>query len=144
MEPAFAAETTVLGYWKQLDDDTGETRRIFNLYEHQGKLVGRIEKTFSTSGNMAQTLSSECSGAEKSNPDVGSIFLWDLVRDKEDPNKWVTGKIMDPADERVYDAVAELSEDGHTLMVFGSVNRPTESGGSSVWRRPTAAELKGL
>jgi uncharacterized protein (DUF2147 family) len=142
VEPAFATETTVVGYWKHVNDETGETQSIFKLYERQGKLVGRIEKTFSTPESVAQKIASELSGTQKGNLVVGSTFFWGFVRDTEDPNKWVDGKVMDPADGRVYDAEAELSEDGETLKVLGSDS--TKGGGSSVWRRLTAAELKGL
>jgi hypothetical protein len=44
----------------------------------------------------------------------------------------------------VYDAEAELAADGKSLKVFGYIRVIVKIGGSSVWKRPTAAELEGL
>lgn len=143
-EPAFAEERTALGYWKHVDEDTGQTQSIFKLSEAKGKLVGHIVKTFSTAKKKAQTICTECTGAQKNKPIVGLTFFWNFVRDKDDPNKWTDGKILNPEDGKVYDAEAELSKDGRTLKVFGYVRILFKIGGSSVWRRPTPAEMKGL
>lgn len=143
-EPAYAEEKTVFGFWKHIDDDSGQTQSIFKLFESQGKLVGRIEKTFSTPKKKAQTICTECTGSQKNKPIAGLIFFWDFVRDKDDPNKWVDGKILNPEDGKVYSAEAELAKDGQSLKVFGYIRVLIKIGGSSVWKRPTAAEIKGL
>ena len=141
---ASADDKTVLGYWKHIDDDSGKTQSIFKLFEYKGKLVGRIEKTFSTPKKKAQKICSECSGSQKNKPIVGLIFFWDFVRDEDEPNKWVDGKILNPEDGKVYDAEAELSPDGKSLKVFGYIRVIVKIGGSSVWKRPTPAELAGI
>ena len=143
-EPAVAEEKTVFGYWKHIDDDSGQTQSIFKLYESQGKLVGRIEKTFSTPKKKAQTICTECTGSQKNKPIVGLVFFWGFVRDKDEPNKWVDGKILNPEDGKVYSAEAELAPDGKSLKVFGYIRVLIKIGGSSVWKRPTAEEIKGL
>ncbi len=143
-KPASADEKTVFGYWKHIDDDSGQTQSIFKLFEYKGKLVGRIEKTFSTPKKKAQTICTECTGSQKNKPIVGLVFFWDFVRDKDDPNKWVDGKILNPEDGKTYSAEAELSKDGTSLKVFGYIRVLIKIGGSSVWKRPTPAELAGL
>ena len=143
-KPAFAEEKTVLGYWKHIDDDSGQTQSIFKLFESKGKLVGQIAKTFSTPKKKAQTICTECTGSQKNKPIVGLVFFWDFVRDKDEPNKWIDGKILNPEDGKVYNAEAELSRDGKTLKVFGYIRIVFKIGGSSVWRRPTPAEMKGI
>ncbi len=141
---AAADDKTVLGYWKHIDDDSGKTQSIFKLFESNGKLIGRIEKTFSTPKKKAQDICTKCSGSQKNKPIVGLIFFWDFVRDKAEPNKWVDGKILNPEDGKVYDAEATLSADGESLKVFGYIRVIVKIGGSSVWKRPTAAEIAGL
>ncbi|HMJ51315.1 MAG TPA: DUF2147 domain-containing protein [Polyangiaceae bacterium] len=143
-ETALADDRSVHGYWKHIDEDTGQTQSIFQLFEHKGKLVGRIEKIFPKPGKNAQTVCSECAGAQKNKPLVGLIFVWDFVRDQAAAGKWVDGKILNPADGKIYNAEAELSEDGKTLKVFGYIRILFKIGGSSVWQRLTAAELQGL
>jgi hypothetical protein len=44
----------------------------------------------------------------------------------------------------VYDAEAELSADGKSLKVYGYIRIIVKIGGSSVWKRPTAAEIAGI
>jgi uncharacterized protein (DUF2147 family) len=143
-KPASADEKTVFGYWKHLDDDSGQTQSIFKLFENKGKLMGRIEKTFDTPKKKAQKICSECTGSQKDKPIVGLIFFWDFTRDKDDANKWVDGKILNPEDGKVYNAEAELAPDGKTLKVFGYIRVVIKIGGSSVWKRPTPAEIEGL
>ena len=142
--PASADEKTVFGYWKHIDDDSGKTQSIFKIFENKGKLMGRIEKTFSTPKKPAQKICSECTGSQKNKPIVGLIFFWDFVRDTDEPNKWVDGKILNPEDGKVYDAEAELSADGKSLKVYGYIRIIVKIGGSSVWKRPTAAEIAGI
>lgn len=141
---AAGGKNSVLGYWKHVDDDTGKTQSIFRLFEYKGKLVGRIEKTFPIPGKKAQKICDECPGAQKNKPVVGLIFFWNFVPDEDDAGKWVDGKILNPEDGNTYNAEAELSKDGKTLKVFGYVRILFKIGGSSVWQRPTPAELKGL
>jgi uncharacterized protein (DUF2147 family) len=141
---ASAEDKGVYGYWKHIDEDTGKTQSIFKLWEYQGKLVGRIVKTFGKKGAKPQTVCSECSGSQKDKPIVGLIFFWSFVKDEENPNKWVDGKILNPEDGNVYNAEAELSPDGKTLKVFGYIRLLIKLGGSSVWQRPTAEELQGI
>ena len=144
VEPVIAAEPCVLGYWKHVHDHTGDALNIFKLYEHQGKLFGRIEKTFCTPEITSRTLHDESSASRTNEPLVGSIFFREFVRDEKGPKKWFGGKITDPGDGKVYDAELELSEDGRTLKVFGYINGLSEGRSSSTWSRPTTAELKDL
>ena len=143
-QTALADDKSVVGYWKHINEDTGQTQSIFQLFEHKGKLVGRIEKVFPMPGKKAQTICSECSGAQKNKPVVGLIFFWNFVRDEATSGKWVDGKILNPDDGKTYSAEAELSEDGKALKVFGYIRVLIKIGGSAVWQRPTAAELQGL
>jgi uncharacterized protein (DUF2147 family) len=143
-QTALADNKSVLGYWKHINEDTGQTQSIFQLFESKGKVVGRIEKVFPIAGKKAQSICSECAGAQKNKPVVGLIFFWDFVRDPAADRKWVDGKILNPDDGKTYNAEAELSEDGKTLKVFGYIRILFKIGGSAVWQRPTAAELQGL
>jgi uncharacterized protein (DUF2147 family) len=139
-----SGDKSVLGYWKHLDDDTGKTQSIFKLFEFEGKLVGKIVKIIPKPGEKPQTVCSECSGKQKDKPVVGLVFFWDFVADKENNKKWVDGKILNPADGKTYNAEAELSADGTKLSVYGYIRILVKLGGTSVWQRPTAEEIKGI
>jgi uncharacterized protein (DUF2147 family) len=139
-----ADDKSVYGYWKHIDEDSGKTQSIFKLWEYQGKLVGKIVKTYPIPGKKKQDVCSECSGSQKGKPVEGLLFFWNFVRDDENKAKWVDGKILNPEDGKVYNAEAELSADGQKLSVFGYIRLLVKVGGTSVWQRPTAEELKKL
>ena len=101
-------------------------------------------KVFTVGEKKAQTVCSECTGSQKDKPVAGLVFFWDFVRNEENPNKWVDGKILNPADGKTYNAEAELSADGQTLAVYGYIRLLIKIGGTSNWKRLTPAELQGL
>lgn len=142
-QTAFADDKSVFGYWKHIDEDSGQTQSIFKLWEYQGKLVGKIVKIFPVPGKpKKQETCTECSGSQKDKPIEGILFFWNFVHDQENKLKWVDGKVLNPEDGKVYNAEAELSADGQKLSVFGYIRLLVKVGGTSVWQRPTAADLK--
>jgi uncharacterized protein (DUF2147 family) len=134
----------VFGYWKNVHEKSGKTQSIFRVWEDKGKLVGKIIKTFDVPGEAAQDKCTECAGAQKDKPVQGLIFFWGFERDKENPRKWVDGKILNPRDGKTYSCEAELSEDGKTLNVYGYIRIVVKVGGTSVWQRPSGDEMRGI
>jgi uncharacterized protein (DUF2147 family) len=141
---AVADDAAVFGYWKHFDDDTGKPQSYFRLWEDKGKLIGKIVKVLPTAKKPAQSVCSECSGAQKDKPVKGLIFMWGFVRDDSNPKKWVEGKVLNPEDGKVYNAEVELSEDGKTLSVYGYIRVIVKLGGTSNWKRATPDEIAGL
>ncbi|HEY1535283.1 MAG TPA: hypothetical protein VGF76_14750, partial [Polyangiaceae bacterium] len=41
---AQAPDNTPIGYWKTIDDHTGQARSIVQIFEANGELRGRVEK----------------------------------------------------------------------------------------------------
>jgi len=134
----------VFGYWKNVHEKSGKTQSIFRVWEDKGKLVGKILKTYDVPGEPAQGKCSECAGAQKDKPVEGLIFFWGFQRDKENPRKWIDGKILNPRDGKTYNCEAELSADGKTLNVYGYIQVIVKLGGTSVWQRPSADELRAV
>ena len=132
----------VFGYWKNVHEKSGQTQSIFRVWEDKGKLIGKIIKTFPVPGEPAQEKCTECAGSQKDKPVKGLIFFWGFERDKDNPRKWVDGKILNPRDGKTYSCEAELSEDGKTLNVYGYIRIVVKLGGTSVWQRPTAEEMR--
>ncbi|HKU37868.1 MAG TPA: DUF2147 domain-containing protein [Polyangiales bacterium] len=139
-----ADQKTVFGYWKHVDEETGKPLSIFKLWEYEGKLVGKIVKTFPKGNEAPQTVCSECSGKQHNKPVVGLLFLWGFERDDDTGDKWVDGTVLNPANGKTYNCEVELSDDGKTLKVFGYVKMLFKVGGTSVWQRPTPSELASL
>ena len=134
----------VYGYWKSIDKDTGKTQSIFKLYEHDGKLAGKIVKVFPKPGEEYDPICHKCDGYRKDKPKIGMVFFWGFVPSKDKPRKWVDGKILNPDNGKTYGSEVTLSEDGKSLSVYGYIRILFKIGGTSVWKRPTSTELKGV
>jgi uncharacterized protein (DUF2147 family) len=132
------------GYWKTVHEKSGQTQSIFRVWEDKGKLVGKILKSFDVPGEPAQKVCTECAGTQKDKPVQGLLFFWGFEHDKDNPRKWVDGKILNPRDGKTYSCEAELSEDGKTLNVYGYIRVIVKLGGTSVWQRPTADEMRSV
>lgn len=139
-----STDKTVFGYWKSVDKETGKTQSIFRLWEDKGKLLGRILKVYPKANGTIQKTCDECPGKTKGKPVEGLIFFWNFVRDDGSNVKWVDGKVLNPEDGRTYNCELELGEDGKTLKVFGYIRLLFKVGGTNVWQRPTAEELKSI
>lgn len=135
---------SVYGYWKSVDKKTGRLQSIFRLYDDEGVLTGKILKIFVKPGEEHDPICHKCDGSRKDQPKVGIVFFWNFVPAKGKPNKWVDGKILNPDDGKVYSSEATLSDDGKSLSVYGYIRIIFKIGGTSVWQRPTAAELQGI
>lgn len=134
----------IYGYWKSVDKDTGKTQSVFEVYPAGDKLAGKIVKAFPKPGEEYDPICHECTGNQKDKPKVGLVFLWDFTRAKGKPRKWIDGKLLNPENGKTYGAELEVSEDGQQLTVYGYIRILFKIGGSNVWVRPTAEELKGV
>lgn len=132
------------GYWKSVDKKTGHLQSIFMLYDDKGKLAGKILKIFPKPGEEHDPICHKCEGSRKDQPKTGIVFFWNFTPANEKPNKWVDGKILNPDDGKVYSSEATLSDDGRSLSVYGYIRIIFKIGGTSIWQRPTAAELQGI
>jgi uncharacterized protein (DUF2147 family) len=141
-QPAVAADKSVNGYWKSFNKDTGKVQSIFRVWEDKGKLVGKIVKTFPKPGEKPQERCTECSGAQKDQPVIGLIFMWGLEPEQDNAHKWTGGKVLNPADGKVYNAEVELSDDGESLNMYGYIRVLVKLGGTDVWKRASADEAK--
>jgi uncharacterized protein (DUF2147 family) len=132
------------GYWKSVDKKTGRLQSIFTLYDDKGKLTGKIVKIFPKPGEEHDPICHKCDGSRKDQPKIGIVFFWNFTPVMGKSNKWESGQILNPDDGKVYKSEATLSEDGKSLSVYGYIRIIFKIGGTSVWERPTAAELQGI
>jgi uncharacterized protein (DUF2147 family) len=72
---ASAADTSPVGRWKTLDDETGKVMTITEVYQAQnGKLAAKIVEAV----DPAAAVCSKCDGAKKGKSPVGMPILWNL------------------------------------------------------------------
>ena len=105
---ALAAED-ICGLWTTIDDETGQTKSIVQVYEYNGKHYGRVVDLIKNKDAVAAKLA----GAPKI---IGLDVIWDL---KDEGKRFAGGKIMDPVKGKVYGC--EAWREGDKLIVRGKI-----------------------
>ena len=131
-----APANTPIGYWKTIDDHTGQARSIVRIFEANGELHGRIEKFLNLPSGMKPPTCDKCPGDKQGKPVLGLEFLWGFKRDGAD---WSDGSVLDPEEGRVYHANLQVLDGGKHLKLFGYVRVVFKIGRSQTWTRVDSA-----
>ena len=113
-----AGAQEITGYWKTIDDVTGEVKSICGVYEKGGKVYGRILVIFEE-GVFLEDYRNPAKVAEEVAGEpyyCGLDFIWDMERKGD---RYKKGSIMDPENGKVYSC--EIWRDGGNLMVRGKI-----------------------
>jgi uncharacterized protein (DUF2147 family) len=105
-----------LGLWKTFDDKTGSARGIVRVYEENGKLFGRIERSF-TPGSEKRVCE-VCTDERKSQPIIGLLIIRDM---KGSDGEYSGGDILDPDTGSVYRCKFHLDDSGTRLILRGFI-----------------------
>ena len=107
---------SIIGKWKTIDDNSGKPRSIVEIYERDGKVFGKVVKTFPEPGEDPDPICDECEGEKNGQKIIGMEIITDMKLDKK-KNEYSKGEILDPENGNVYDCKLWV-EDGN-LMVRG-------------------------
>ncbi len=123
------------GYWKTIDDKTGEVKSIVKIWiAEDGTLKGRVEKVFPKEGEDPNPICDKCKGDRKDQPVLGMEFLWGF---KGSGPLWKNGEVLDPENGKIYSCQLEVIENGKKLKVFGYIRIIFKIGRSQIWLRET-------
>ena len=112
--PVLAADSPV-GRWKTVDDKSGQVVSEVQLYEHDGKLFGKIIALTEPTDTQGQPATcTKCTGADKGKPIIGLVIVQGLSLSGD---RYKGGTILDPDDGKIYKA--ELWVEEGTLKVRG-------------------------
>ncbi|SFA88872.1 Uncharacterized conserved protein, DUF2147 family [Flavobacterium swingsii] len=95
---------TVLGKWKTIDDKTGETKSIVEVYENNGKVYGKVIEIFDATKRNRKC--EKCEGTDKNKPVLGLVIIKGLTKDDDEHNG---GKILDPETGNLYKCILKIS-----------------------------------
>jgi uncharacterized protein (DUF2147 family) len=137
LSAAEAPDNTPVGYWKTIDDHTGQARSIVRIFEANGELRGRVEKFLNLPNGAKPPTCDKCPGDKKGKPVLGLEFLWGF---KRDGTGWSDGSVLDPEEGRVYKANLEVLDGGKHLKLFGYVRVVFKIGRSQTWARVASAD----
>lgn len=113
----FAAES-IEGFWKTIDDETGQAQCIIAVYQYDGMYYGRIIGTFGDDGKMNDSIYKPVKRAPGiyGNPFYSGLdIIWYLV----DSGSKFKGRILDPEHGKVYNS--ELWIENGNLIVRGKL-----------------------
>ncbi len=108
----------IIGWWKAVDEHSGEARCLVAIYAYKGLRYGRIIGTYDENGKMKDDIYKQLEkapGVVGNPPYCGLDLIWDL--EEEDGHYY--GKILDPEKGNVYRA--ELWREGDDLIVRGKL-----------------------
>ncbi|MFC2146493.1 DUF2147 domain-containing protein [Acidobacteriota bacterium] len=121
------------GYWKTIDDKTGEVKSIVKLWiAEDGTIKGRCEKVFPKEGEDPNPICDKCKGDKKDQPVLGMEILWGF---EGAGAEWKNGKALDPENGKIYNCQLEVIENGKKLKVFGYIRIIFKIGRSQIWLR---------
>lgn len=115
--PALLFSQSVTRQWKTIDDNTGKARSVVEIYEREGKIFGKVIKTFTQPGENADPICTECEDHRKDQKIIGMEIITDLKYSKKD-NEYHKGEILDPDNGNIYDCRIWIDEEGN-LKVRG-------------------------
>lgn len=128
---AYAADTTPVGTWTQVDDATGKPKSIIEITQQpDGTLQGVVRQVlFSRQGT--HPVCDKCDGERHNQPVDGMVVMWGV---KQDGDTWGGGKILDPNNGKTYKVKLTLADNGQKLDVRGYVGMPM-LGRTQTWLR---------
>ena len=125
------AQTTPVGLWKSIDDETKTEKSLVRITEAGGALVGRIEKLLDPTKQDAKC--DKCSDARKDQPVTGMTII-SGVKASDDKSLWEGGEILDPNNGKTYKVRIKPVDGGKKLEVRGYIGAPM-LGRTQTWIR---------
>ena len=113
------AQTTPVGLWKTIDDETKAERSLVRITEKDGVLNGRIEKLL---GDAPKTdpVCELCPDDRKGKPILGLMLIRNAKADDKKEH-WEGGDIVDPNNGKVYKLRLKTLDGGKKLEVRGYI-----------------------
>ena len=119
---------TIFGKWKTIDDESWKEKGVVEIYEHKGKVYGKIIEIFEQ--NKKHLKCEKCDGDDKNKPILGLVIIKGLTKNEA---IYDGGKIVDPKNGKRYHC--KITLDGKDkLIVRGYIGIPL-FGRSQTWIR---------
>ncbi|MFC6841752.1 DUF2147 domain-containing protein [Xanthomonas theicola] len=116
---AQAADTSPVGRWQTIDDETGKPKSIVQIEQAgNGTLSGKVIEILQ-SDKGPNPLCEKCDGTQQGKPIKGMTILWGLKPDGT--AVWSDGSVLDPAKGKTYKAKVTLTDGGKKLQMRGYI-----------------------
>jgi uncharacterized protein (DUF2147 family) len=112
------AQTTPVGLWRTIDDETRTEKSLVRITEAGGVLSGKVEKVADPAKQDATC--DKCSDERKDKLVLGMTILRNAKADAQGET-WEGGEILDPNNGKVYRARLKPLDGGKKLEVRGYI-----------------------
>ncbi|MDR0667292.1 MAG: DUF2147 domain-containing protein [Prevotellaceae bacterium] len=120
---------SVAGFWKTVDDKTGEVRAIVHIYQaDDGLYYGKIHAML----RYADARCLRCDGDDKGKPLQGLVIIRDM---KPDRDVLKGGRVLDPETGKQYYCSIRLDPQTGRLVLRGSLDKRGLLGRNQYWIR---------
>lgn len=113
------AQSTPVGRWHSIDDETKEIKSEIVITDNGGVLSGRIEKLLRKGADQTRRCT-ECTDDRKDQPLIGLEIIRGAKK-VEGKDVWEGGQILDPENGKSYNLRMTPVEGGKKLDVRGSI-----------------------
>lgn len=120
LQSVYAAANSPVGFWKTIDDVSGQPKAIVQISSSGATLYGRILKIFPRPGHDQNEVCKACKGSRHNQRIVGMVIMEGLTQDKNSPYEWTGGRILDPENGKTYKCNIKLVG-GSRLNVRGYI-----------------------
>lgn len=127
----FANNNSAIGFWHTIDDKTGKTLSVVQIWQKNNILHGTIVKIYPVLGQKVTDKCIACRDDLQNKPILGMNIIYDMQQQED--NQWSGGKVLDPKSGNVYSGKITLVDKQH-LKLRGYVVFPL-FGRSEVWDR---------
>lgn len=129
-------QSTILGKWKSIDDETGKARSYVQIYQTpNGQVEGKILEVIPGPGDEADPICDEC---PKDDPRYGKkvngMTIITKMKLAANNKSAKSGKILDPETGNEYGCILSLNEANKTLKVRGFLGFAV-LGRTQIWQK---------
>jgi uncharacterized protein (DUF2147 family) len=132
----FAQSVNPSGYWKTIDDETGQPRSVVQIWLSGGQLEGKLVNVFMRPGETRNDLCVHCAPPRNTEKIWGMTMLWGMTLESQ--NVWSGGTILDPHNGQTYRCLITVSPDGKSMQVRGYIGISL-FGRTQMWYRVSSA-----
>jgi uncharacterized protein (DUF2147 family) len=145
------ADDPAEGFWLSVDHKSGKVESGWEMYQHNGKLLGKL---ISGVGVSANEIATKCKESYPNFPVAGKVNQlfklgtpWIFGLSLENPGHWINGNVIDPSNGSIYKcSIIFHPADGkkfkqETLEIRGQL---LFFSGSQYWLRATREEASAL
>jgi uncharacterized protein (DUF2147 family) len=114
------AQSTPVGVWKTIDDETKKEKSLIRITENGGVVSGKIEK-FLDPATQPDAVCDKCTDERKDKPIMGMTLVRNVKQNAENKEVWDGGDILDPNNGKIYKVRLKPLDGGKALEVRGFI-----------------------